>query len=280
MEQYDICITSVPRDADTANTLAESLRRYKLPGGVHAENGADYRRITLDTDGSECTDQTRETLDRCGFLVVLCSPEVRSHRGILDRLDYFRAGHGGDHIIAVLVEGEPAQSFPENFSEQKLVKHIMPDMSVVERVENIEPIAADLRGDTSAKRRASLRYETVRITASVLGLHPDALDQRHRARRTRAVIAALSLAAAVSLTAAGIFLRLGFIAKQEGDIAQEQTRLSAQIAARTMEELPALFEGDKQALAYVDEAVEAARSSLEELGLGDLLAMDTAEGGA
>ena len=271
MEDYDICITAVPHDSDTARMLSDSLRRYKLPRSVTIEPGTDYRRITLDVSGSPLDDKARAILDESRFLVVLCSPEVRSHRGILERLDYFRSRQGGEHIIAVLVEGEPAEAFPENFSEKKLVRHIMPDMSVVERWENIEPIAADLRGDSPARVRTALRYETVRITASVLGLHPDALEQRHRARRRRAVMAALTLAAAVSLTAAGIFLRLGFIAR-------EQTRLSAQIAARTMEELPALFAGDEQALAYVDEAITSARSSLEELDLGDLLSGETEDG--
>lgn len=275
MERYDICITAVPGDADTARTLSDSLRRYRLPSGVPVEPGADWRRIALDIDGADCTPEKRALLDDSRFLIVLCSPEVRSHPGILDRLDYFRAAHGGDHIIAVLVVGEPAESFPENFSERKLVRHIMPDASVVEREENIEPIAADLRAPTPARRRAALRYETVRITASVLGVHPDALEQRHRARHRRAVAAVLTFSAAVTLTAAGIFLRLGFIAKQEGDVAREQTRLSAEIAARTIDELPALFEGDEQALAYVDEAVSAARSSLEDLGLDALLDAET-----
>jgi len=279
MDTYDICITAVPADADTARTLSDSLRRYRLPGGVSVEPGRERRSVTLDLSGSPLDDEVRAQLDASGFLILLCSPEIRSHRGILDRLDYFRARKGGDHVIAVLVSGEPSDSFPENFSERKLVRHIMPDKSVVEREENIEPIAADLRGDSPARKRAALRYETVRITAQVLGLHPDALEQRHRARRKRAIILALSFAAAVTLTAAGIFLRLGFIAKKEGDIAQEQTRLSAQIATRTMEELPALFEGDEQALLYVDEAVETARSSLQELGLDDLLSQET-EGGA
>ena len=279
METYDICITAVPTDSDTARTLADSLRRYRLPGGVTAEPGRERRSVTLDLSGSPLDDEVRAQLDESRFLILLCSPEIRSHRGILDRLDYFRTRKGGDHVIAVPVSGEPAESFPENFSERKLVRHIMPDKSVVEREENIEPIAADLRGDSPARKRAALRYETVRITAQVLGLHPDALEQRHRARRKRAIAVALSFAAAVTLTAAGIFLRLGLIAKKEGDIAQEQTRLSAEIATRTMKELPALFEGDEQALFYVEEAVDTARSSLQELGLDDLLSEET-EGGA
>ena len=44
-----------------------------------------------------------------------------------------------------------------------------------------------------------------------------------------------------------------------------------------MEELPATFAGDQEALAYVDEAVENARAALEELGLDQVL--DEAENG-
>lgn len=280
MDQFDICVVAVKKDEETAKTLADSLRRYRLPAGVALPDpGASYRRVAVDASGSDLGPEEKERLDNSRFLVVLCSPETRSHRGILDRLDWFRQTHESDHIVAVLVEAEPVDSFPENFTEEKLVRHIMPDMSVVERMEKIEPIAADLRGDTPGKRRRALRYETVRITASVLGLHPDALEQRHRARRRRAAAALLALVGAVCLTAAGIFLRLGLIAKAEGDIAQEQTRLSMQIAARTMEELPRLFAGDEQALAYVEQAVDSARTSLEELGLGELLDAAPAEGG-
>ncbi|MBQ3276800.1 MAG: hypothetical protein IJH47_07090 [Oscillospiraceae bacterium] len=82
-----------------------------------------------------------------------------------------------------------------------------------------------------------------------------------------------------SLVAAGIFLRLGLIAKEEGDIAREQTQLSARIAARTMEELPRLFADDEIALEYVGEAVDSARAALEELDLGDLLDDVPSEGG-
>ncbi len=277
MPQYDICVISAPGDAGIAERLANSLRKYRPP---KVAAGGDYaRRIVVDASGSPVDDAVRALLDDSRFLVVLCSPEAKSHPGILDRLAYFRVNHDSEHIAAVLVEGEPVDSFPENFSEEKLVRHIMPDMSIVERMEKIEPIAADLRGSTPALRRHALRYETVRITASVLGIHPDVLEQRHRARRKRAAAILLAVIGSASLVAAGIFIRLGLIAKAEGDIAREQTQLSAQIAARTMEELPRLFADDEIALEYVDEAVESARSALEELGLGDLLDEAQSEGG-
>ena len=156
----------------------------------------------------------------------------------------------------------------------------MPDMSIIERVDTIEPVAADLRGNTRKRQQEVLRYETVRITASVLGLHPDELEQRHRTRRKRAIIAALSVVGAVCLAAAAIFLRLGFIAKAEGDIAAKQAELSVQIARRTMQELPGMFADEPAALEYIDEAIDNARGSLDEIGLAELLDAPETESGS
>lgn len=281
MEVYDICILSAKSDAAVARRLGESLHSYRLPANVSLPDPAlDYRRILYDCDEAPLEEARRAKLSAARFLAMICSPATRDNPAILQRLNCFQEAHGRDEIIAVIAAGEPAESFPESFIEKKTVRHILPDMRVVERVETIEPIAADLRGTTEKRRREVLRYETVRIAASVLGLHPDDLEQRHRSRRRRAAAAALAVVGAVCLAAAGIFLRLGLIARDEGRIAEEQTKLSLSIAQRTMEELPAAFEGDEQALAYIDEAVENARAGLDELGLGSLLDETETGGGA
>ena len=273
---WDLCILSVKHDAETARTLAESIHRYRLPAKLKLpDENLDYRRILLDCEEKPLDDETRAQLDRCRFLVLICSPATKSDPGILAKLAWFRRTHGKEEVIAVIAEGEPIDSFPESFIEKKKVRCILPDMTVVERIDTVEPVAADLRGNTEKRRKELLRYETVRITASVLGLHPDDLEQRHRARRRKTLIAALSAVAAVCLVAAAIFLRLGWIAKTEGNIAAEQTQLSVEIAQRTMEELPAAFADEPEALQYIDEAVESAKADLEELGLGDLLSGET-----
>ena len=281
MEVYDICILSTKSDAGVAHRLGESLRAYRLPANVSLPDPTlDYRRILYDCDETPLDEARRAQLNASRFLALICSPATRDDPVILERLDCFREMHGKEEIIAVIAEGEPVDAFPERFIEKKTVRHILPDMRVVERLETIEPVAADLRGATEKRRREALRYETVRIAASVLGLHPDDLEQRHRSRRRRAAAAALAVVGAVCLTAAGIFLRLGLIARNEGRIAEEQTKLSLSIAQRTIEELPAAFEGEEQALAYIDEAVENARADLDELGLGELLDEAETGGGA
>ena len=270
-ECYDICVLFVKHDEELAEKLADSIRRYRLPRGVKLPEGLDYRRILLEHAEEELDDEGRLRLRGSRYLALLCSPETRDHPGVLERLRYFRHTHGKEQIIAIIAEGEPIDSFPESFIEKKKVRHIMPDLSVVERIDTIEPGAADLRAGSKRRWREVLRYETVRITASVLGLHPDALEQRHRSRRRKAIAAMLALVGTVSLVAAGIFLRLGFIAKTEGDIAEQQTQLSLAIARRTMQELPAAFADEPEALRYIDEAVENARTDLKELGLEGLL---------
>ena len=275
MRNFDICIIAVAGDASVANKLADSIRKYRLPSGVVLpDSGLDYRRVYVDVSGRELDDDTRDVLDNSRFLAVLCSPETKASPFVLERLEYFRKIGKDNNIIVVIVRGEPIDSFPESFIEKKTVQKILPDMTVVERVETIEPVASDLRAETRSRWREALSYETVRIIASILGLHPDALEQRHRMRRRKAIIMLVSVIAAVCLGAAGIFAYLGHVARTEGEIADQQAKLCREIAERTMNELPAAFADEPQALVYIQQAVDNARSSLEELGLDD-----TAESG-
>ena len=277
---YDICILSLKKDAAVADLLAGSIRSYKLPSRLSLpEPGLDYRRVLVDDQEAAFDENARNRLENSRFLALLCSPGARENPDIMAKLACFREAHDGEGIIPVLVNGEPIHVFPASFYQQRMVKQILPDMSVVERVDIIEPVAADLRAAEPSRMKQKLRYETVRIIALMLGLRPDDLQQRQRQRRKRAVTAAVAMVAAVSLAAAGIFLRLGLIARNEGLIAEEQTRLSVEIARRTMEELPAEFEGDDLALAYVNEVTQNARAKLEQLELGELLAPAEAENG-
>ena len=268
MKDYDIVILAVAGDASVANSLADSIRRYRLPSGtVLPDRSLNYRRIYVDVAGRPMDDEARAVLDNSRYMAVLCSPETRTDPFVLERLDYFRKIGKDDNIIAVIVRGEPADSFPESFIEKKLVRKILPDMTVIERIETIEPVASDLRADTPARWKEVLSYETVRIIASVLGLHPDDLEQRHRMRRRRTAALFVSVIAGISLAAAGIFAYLGHVARTEGEIADQQAELCVEIADRTINELPAAFAEEPQALEYIDEAIANAENALRELGL-------------
>ena len=50
---------------------------------------------------------------RSGFLVVVCSPRTPGSRWVAEEIERFRALGRGRQVLALLVEGEPAQSFPD-----------------------------------------------------------------------------------------------------------------------------------------------------------------------
>ena len=150
MDTYDICIVSAANDADIAERLADSIRSYRMPADIRIDEGLDYRRIILDTQETAFHEPVRRQLDACRFLILICSSDAKKSSAVEERLIYFSGTHGRDHVIAVLVRDEPADAFPDSFIERKMVKHILPDKRVIERMETIEPIAADLRAFAAA----------------------------------------------------------------------------------------------------------------------------------
>ena len=271
MAEYDIYLLAAESDRAAAEALYAGMRAYKLPKGVRPGNGLDPHRIFMDAGEAAVTAETEHLLDEAGYMIVLFSPAARASGSVMDKLYYFERVTGRESIVPVIADGEPADIFPPMFIQHRKVRHILPDLTVAEMDETVEPVAADLRGSTPKRRKELLRYETVRITASVLDLHPDALEQRHRRRRKQAVAAAVGLLAAVLTVIACVFTVLGIRAHKEGVIAQKQADLAVQTADRLILDLPEHFADEPEALEIIDEAVARAREALAENGLDDYL---------
>lgn len=272
MWKYDICITCCPEDRAQAEILAESLRNYRLPSNVIIRDPElDYRKIVLESEGLPLDDAVRALYQDSRLLLMLCSPATGSSAAMAERLTYFSELRGRESIIPVIGSGEPIDAFPSFFIQQKVVKHIMPDMSVVEKVETVEPIAADLRADDPKRAKQLLRYETVRIAATSLDLAPDALEQRHMRRRRNRLTALAAITSAVFLTVAAIFTWYGVQAKRAGDTAALQTAETVSVVNRLVTDLPAMFADNEAALQKIREVLD--RSSdifrkAEEAGIG------------
>ncbi len=150
------------------------------------------------------------------------------------------------------------EAYPDFFIERHSVTRILPDGSLEERTETLEPVASDLRAAGSRQARQLMRYETVRIVASVLGLEPDALVQRQQRRiRIRAAVMAAAVCA-VCLCVSLIFAYFSAVARREGDIAAAMARESQAVTDRLVTELPARFADDPDALALVNETIQEA----------------------
>jgi len=251
-----IYISGAAGERDLANMLASRIRNYRLPGKIELpDSSVDYRRIFVDTEERPFGSEAQSILEGCNYFIILCSPESRVSLPVMAALSYFEEKRGKENVIAVLCKGEPAEAFPPYFIEEKIVKHMLPDGSVEERIETVEPVASDLRGQTAAEIKALLRYETVRIVATMMGLKPDALEQRHNKRRRRRITMVASIVSAALLSAGAAFTYFGIQAEAEGQIAARQAEQSRIATSRIMNDLPAMFANDPQALNLIKEGI-------------------------
>jgi hypothetical protein len=253
---YDVYICGTAAEHENAVALDNGIRGYKIPRKTEIPDPASgYSRVHVDVDEAPLLDEGRALLDGCRYFVVLCSPESRASEAVQSRLDYFEEKRGKENVIAVLCSGEPVDAFPPSFIEEKIVKHMLPDGSVEERTETIEPVASDLRGQTGRDVKRLLRYETVRIVATIMGIVPDALEQRHNRRLRRRVTAIAVVLGSVLTVSGAVFAYFGIQAAREGMIASLQAEQSQRTARRLIEDLPQMFANDPEALSYINEGI-------------------------
>lgn len=96
-------------------------------------------------------DSIREALAASRALIVICSPETQESPWVRREIEMFEQLHGRERIICVLAAGSPEESIPPI-----LKTRLIPDASGVLREMPAEPLAADLRPEAKAKRKAEL----------------------------------------------------------------------------------------------------------------------------
>ena len=184
-------------DQEVAKALHTAIETYGIPASVRRQTGRknmgkvfrDQEELPLSSDlGADI----EAALDHSEWFIAICSPRYLKSGWCLREMEYFIAHKGREHVLTVLVEGEPEDSFPEMIR--------FTTNAVGQRVEN-EPLAANVRSATAAGRLKAVRQEKLRILAPMLGLSYDDLKRRARQRRIR--ITALT-AAAVFAAVAGL----------------------------------------------------------------------------
>lgn len=267
---YDIVIVSAAKYAPMAKALAEKMQHYRLPDKVTPQSSLNYKSILLDTEETSLDEAGKQALIDAGYMIVLFSPEVRASADLQARLDFYEKQCGRETIVPVIADGEPADIFPDMFIQHRVVQRILADGSIVNRTETIEPVAADLRAVTPKRRKELLEYETTRIVATVLDLHPDDLERRAARRRKRRILTVVSIVGTLLLAATILFAVLGIRAKREGDLAALQTEQTAKAVRRLTEELPETFP-EEAAQELIEQSVTSAKQALEAAGLGEYL---------
>ena len=257
----------VEPDRQWAQWLHSALETYRVPKALARERGIPRRlgRVFRDEEelsaSSDLSDSIEQALGQSRFLIVVCSPRTPGSQWVNREVERFRELGRGDRILALLIEGEPAESFPRALRE---IRSGAVDAAGVrdERIEEIEPLAADVR--TAASHTGSAGYAAqgghvlaraggrrsrgharrsarLRLLATLLGVRFDDLRQREQERRTRRFAYAAAGVAVVALAMAALAVlavlqrneahRQRGLAEQREREAVEQRRVAQQNAA-------------------------------------------------
>ncbi|SKC08340.1 MTH538 TIR-like domain [Lachnospiraceae bacterium] len=222
-------------DSSVAISLHRKLERFRLPGNLRKDYPKDkwkIERVFRDEDelplADNLSDPIEEALKNSDFLIVICTPRLPESKWCAKEIETFKKLHGQDHILAVLAEGEPDDSFPDAICYKEIEKIDENGKSTVERV-SIEPLAADVRSDDPRKRNKMLDDAVLRMAAPMYGLGYDDLKQRHREQRIKRIASVSALAAGVFFIFGMICMILGLkINAQKNLIAEQHVKLEKQ----------------------------------------------------
>ena len=152
--KYNAFISYRHADPDDyiAGLIHKKLETFRVPRRIRKATGIkkierlfrDQEELPID---SSLSDNIDAALQESEFLIVICSPRLIESRWCRAEIENFIKIRDRDHILAVLVEGEPEEAFPDliRFDEEG---------------NPVEPLAADVRGATKAEMKRKLNGET------------------------------------------------------------------------------------------------------------------------
>lgn len=191
--QYRAFLSYSHSDRGVAAWLHRALESYQVPEklvGRETERGAVPRRLApIFKDREELPaahdlgEAISSALVNSESLIVLCSPEAKASPWVDKEIERFKQLRGDDRVLALLVRGEPADSFPRSLAVR--FRDGEPTG------EAAEPLAADIRDEGDGRRNALLK-----LVAGMTGVDFDDLVGRDQQRRQRrlAFLAAASVA--------------------------------------------------------------------------------------
>lgn len=242
-------------DSFVAETLHKQLESFKLPRNVArrkiaqagegeegnpaeedsaamSANKTRIQRVFRDKEElplvTNLADPITEALENSEYLIVICSPRLPESMWCRKEIETFIEMHDREHVLAVLVEGEPDTSFPEELLYRE-VEETQPDGSVIRKRIPVEPLAADVRGADRKEMRKKIKSELLRLVAPMFDCNYDDLKQRHKEQRIRKIIAtSVSISTACLLFGIVSTTMALRIQHQNTQIKEQNTQIQAQ----------------------------------------------------
>lgn len=293
---YDAFISYRHSELDkfVAEELHKQLETFKVPKKIAKKCGKKkINRIFRDKDElpitSNLEDPIINALRESEFLIVICSPRLNESLWCKREIENFIAMHGQENVLAVLVEGEPSESFPQELLyRDRTVTLENGETKVVK--EAVEPLAADVRGKNKKEIKKLIKLEMLRLLASMLHCNYDDLRQRHKERKMQRTLALASIVCFVGLSfgtvstimALQIHKQKEQIDKQYWEVLETNAKMSSENALELLEAgdrigaitvarelLPENLKN--QEIPYTSEAFFALTQSLYPYATGDIL---------
>ena len=205
--KYDAFISYRHNDLDkfVATNLHRLLETYKLPKSIIKSNDlvkTKIERVFRDQEelplASSLEDPIIEALKNSEFLIVICSPRLKESMWCKKEIETFIKLHGRSKVLAVLVEGEPADSFPKELLYDEKTKKA------------VEPLALDCRGNSKQEVLKNLKQELLRLIAPMFNLNYDDLKRRHHERKVKNIIR-ISVSSSIILLLFLIYMSINLI---------------------------------------------------------------------
>ena len=243
-------------DQEIAKKLHQMIETYTVPAALRQDGERHPGKVFRDQEelplSADLGRDIEAALDNSEWLICICSPRYLQSKWCLREVEYFIEHKGRDRVLAVLVEGEPEDSFPE------LLRFETDENG--NRKER-EPLAANVRGESLADNLKKLKKEKYRILAPIVGTSFDGLYQRARRRTMRNIMAAaLATVAVLGGFLAYALVQNGKITAQNEQITAQNERISAQNDELT--EKNEQIEKANQELTEKNEQIEKANEDL------------------
>lgn len=141
-------------DEKVAKQVFRLLEKYRVPRKLAKKIGRkNIGRVFRDSEelkaGSDLSALIKSALDETEWLIIVCTKRFKDSVWCMEEVEHFLEIRGRDRIITILVEGEPAESFP------KVLTEVERDGKMV----SIEPLAVDIRDDDEKKIIKNIRRE-------------------------------------------------------------------------------------------------------------------------
>jgi hypothetical protein len=192
-QKYWAFISYSSKDSRIALRLHRALESYRIPRSLVGRPGRDApipRRlfpIFRDRDelplSADLGSSIEDALRASRYLIVVCSPHAAKSRWVNEEVRYFKSIGREDHILAIIIDGEPnasdsAETAASECFPPALRHRVGTDGQIT--ADRVEPIAGDLRRDGDGWTAAFLK-----AVAGITGLGYDAFAKRQRKRMFR-----------------------------------------------------------------------------------------------